>query len=592
MYRIQPRSRAELSLAASGQITCDLVLLNTRIVNVFTGEILPGAIYLYDGFIAHVDYEHPYEKTQPAETEEDLNGRYVTPGLIDAHMHIESSMLKPQEFARTVLPLGTTTVITDPHEIGNVMGVRGVEYMIRMSEDLPMRQLINIPSCVPAVPGREFSGADFLAYEIKTLARYDRTPGLAEIMDYMAVINGEKRMGDILDAAEDAGLYLQGHCPRVSGNLLSAYLAGGPMTDHESTLAEEAIEKYRQGMFVDIKESSFGRNVKTLTEALSKFRFHDRMCFCTDDIEPGDLIHQGHLNYVAMRAIQSGMDPVDVIRCCTINVAREAGINRLGAIAPGYAADLNVYDLLEELKPYCVYYAGDKVAEQGRLTVEIGRFQDPIEQENTVNLPELSVERLRLTAPKAEGTVSVNVIDFGNPTSGISKQKTYEFPVQDHTLIFPDDTFQYAAVINRHGKNHVSLAVVRHIGLRRGAIATTVSHDSHNMTVVYQKPEDALLAVEALKECRGGMCAVCDGTVLSLLPLPIAGLIYDGTCDEAAQAAEEMKKADRMLGLTEIENPLLRCASIALPVVPEIRLTDLGMVEVATKKFVPVFPDH
>ncbi len=592
MYRIQPRNRAELSQAASGQIPCDLVLLNARIVNVFTGEILPGAIYIYDGFIAHVDYEHPGRKTQPAEQEDDLKDRFVTPGLIDAHMHIESSMVTPREFAKTVLPLGTTTVITDPHEIGNVMGVRGVEYMLRMSEDLPMRQLINIPSCVPAVPGREFSGADFQAREIRELSENDRTPGLAEIMDYMAVINGEKRMGDILDAAEEAGLYLQGHCPRISGNLLSAYLAGGPNTDHESSLAEEAMEKYRQGMFVDIKESSFGRNVKTLTEALQRFRYHDRMCFCTDDIEPEDLLKQGHLNYVATRAIQSGMDPVDVIRCCTLNVAREAGISRLGAVAPGYTADLNVYDLLHILKPYRVYYAGEIAAEKGQLTAKIETRSDPIEHENTVKLPELTLNRLQLRTPIENGSIKVNVIDFEHPASGISKQNVYELPVANHALIFPDDTFQYAAVINRHGKNHVSLAVVRHIGLRRGAIATTVSHDSHNMTVVYDRPENALLAVEKVAECHGGMCAVQNERVLSILPLPIAGLMYEGSTEEAALAAEEMKKADRILGLTEIENPLLRCASIALPVVPEIRLTDMGILEVSTKKFIPVFADQ
>lgn len=586
--KIQVKDRRALLAAARGDIESDLAICNAKIVNVFNGEVAKGTVYVYDGFIAHVDYQGEAVRAKEVVDAENM---YLIPGLIDAHVHIESSMMVPRHFAEAVIPCGTTTVITDPHEIGNVWGIEGVKYMHDDGDDLPMRQCIDIPSCVPAVPGLENAGADFKADSIAELAKLPRITGLAEVMDYLAVIHGEDRMMDILDVAEQNNIYMQGHAPFLSGRMLSAYLCGGPETCHESRDTNEAYEKYRQGMFIDMRDSSMCKNVPEIWAALKNSRYLDHLCLCTDDRESEDILTVGHINDVVRVAIRNGMNPIDAIRSATFNTAREIGLKRLGAIAPGYVADMVLLPDLEEMKPTAVYFGGRKVAENGKMTVSIPERSFALERANSMNVKELSPADFTIKAPVENGKVRVNVMDFCGSTGSLSNAVEYELDVEDGKLILSDPQMMFVAVVNRHKNNeNIALHVVRGFGTTKGALASTVSHDSHNLTIVYDKPENALIAANELKRVGGGMCAVDEnGRILHTLELPVGGLLSLKRAKDLAKDAALMKQANRELGLTMFENPLLRIVTLALPVVPNAKMSDLGLVDVNKKTLIPLF---
>lgn len=590
--KIRPKNKRQLLKAALGEIKSDLLIKNVQLVNTITGEIYPANVFIYDGMIAHVEYQDLEADHDGAEEVIDGQGQYLLPGFIDAHEHIESSMMTPRNFARTVIPHGTTTVITDPHEIGNVWGVEGVRYMYDSSEELPMRQLIDIPSCVPAVPGLENAGAQFGVAEIEELAGLPRVIGLAEVMDFIDVIQGGDRMMDIIEVAENNGLYLQGHAPFVTGRALSAYLCGGPNTCHESRLGEEAVEKIRSGMHVDARDSSITKNVKEIWEGVKDFKFFDNLSLCTDDREADDILNSGHMNDVVRAAIRYGMDPVAAIKSATLNNAREAGIENLGAVAPGYAADLQIVESLTELKPSKVFYGGKLVAEKGKLLADIEEKIYPLESRNSVHVKDLTEQDFVLKAPVKEGTVKVNVMTYYDSNLSSTEAVCEELPVKDGKLdLSGDGNLKFVAVVNRYeGNDNLALGVVRGFGITCGALASTVSHDSHNLTIVYDDPKDALIAAEELKRTGGGMCAVKDGQILHTLELPLAGLISLKKAEELAQDSARMKAANRALGLSEMENPLLRIVTLALPVIPEVKMSDLGLVDVNNKKIIPIFP--
>ena len=590
--KIRPKNKRQLLKAALGEIKSDLLIKNVQLVNTITGEIYPANVFIYDGMIAHVEYQDLEADHDGAEEVIDGQGQYLLPGFIDAHEHIESSMMTPRNFARTVIPHGTTTVITDPHEIGNVWGVEGVRYMYDSSEELPMRQLIDIPSCVPAVPGLENAGAQFGVAEIEELAGLPRVIGLAEVMDFIDVIQGGDRMMDIIDVAENNGLYLQGHAPFVTGRALSAYLCGGPNTCHESRLGEEAVEKIRSGMHVDARDSSITKNVKEIWEGVKDFKFFDNLSLCTDDREADDILNSGHMNDVVRAAIRYGMDPVAAIKSATLNNAREAGIENLGAVAPGYAADLQIVESLTELKPSKVFYGGKLVAEKGKLLADIEEKIYPLESRNSVHVKDLTEQDFVLKAPVKEGTVKVNVMTYYDLNLSSTEAVCEELPVKDGKLdLSGDGNLKFVAVVNRYeGNDNLALGVVRGFGITCGALASTVSHDSHNLTIVYDDPKDALIAAEELKRTGGGMCAVKDGQILHTLELPLAGLISLKKAEELAQDSARMKAANRALGLSDMENPFLRIVTLALPVIPEVKMSDLGLVDVNNKKIIPIFP--
>lgn len=590
--KIQPKDKRMLLKAALGQIPCDLLIKNANLVNVITGEIYPANVFVYDGMIAHVEYKDLTADLDKAKEVIDAENKYLLPGFIDAHEHIESSMMTPRNFAKAVIPHGTTTVITDPHEIGNVWGIEGVRYMHDSGNGLPMRQLIDIPSCVPAVPGLENAGANFMAKEIEELCGMERVIGLAEVMDFLAVINGEDRMMDILKVAEDRGLYIQGHAPFVSGRMLSAYICGGPNTCHETRTAEEGLEKLRSGMFVDARDSSITKNVADIWEGVKDIKFFDHLCFCTDDREADDILHVGHMNDVVRNAIRCGMEPVAAIKSATYNSAREIKIENLGAIVPGFVADMLLVDDIKDLKPSHVFFGGKLVAQDGKLLAEIEDQEFEIEHRNSMHVKPLSVEDFRLKAGIEEGTVKVNIMKYNDMLLSSTVLSTEELPVKNGYVQLNDQDLKYVAVVNRHeGHDTLALGVVRGFGTTTGALASTVSHDSHNLTIVYDNPENALIAAKELIACGGGMCAVKDGQVLHTLALPLAGLISLKPAEQLAVDNAQMKDANRALGLVNMENPLLRIVTLALPVIPEVKMSDLGLVDVLNKEIIPLFAD-
>lgn len=584
-------NRKELIKAALGLVECDLAIKNAQLLNVFTGEIYPATVFVYDGAIAHVEYRNLEEGLDKVKNVVDAEGKYLIPGLIDAHMHVESSMLTPRNFAKVSIPSGTTTIVMDPHEIGNVYGVEGVKYMHDSGEGLPQRQFVDIPSCVPAVPECENAGAEFFAKEIEELAELKRVIGLAEVMDYIGVINQEDRMADIIHAAERKGLYLQGHAPFVSGRNLSAYLIGGPVTDHESRTGEEAIEKLRSGMYIDSRESSITHNVKDIWEGVKHCKFFDHYCLCTDDREADDLLHEGHINYVVNAAIKYGMDPVTAIKSATLNTAREINVTDLGAIAPGYVADMLLVEDLSNIHPTHVFFEGKLVAQDGKLLQPIEDKEYEIETRNSVQLKELSLDDFHVDTPVENGKVNVNVMVYPNLELSSTYVEKTEFEVKDGSIVLPDDDYKFVIVLNRYGKGTIGKGIVKGFGTKKGALASTVSHDSHNLTVVYDNEADALLVANTLKECGGGMCAAYNGTVLSTLPLPLAGLMSLKSAEELSVVSQKMKQAIVELGLTDMENPLLRIVTLALPVIPEVKMSDLGLVDVLTKKIVPFYAE-
>ena len=584
-------NRKELIKAALGLVECDLAIKNAQLLNVFTGEVYPATVFVYDGAIAHVEYRNLEEGLDKVKNVVDAEGKYLIPGLIDAHMHVESSMLTPRNFAKVSIPSGTTTIVMDPHEIGNVYGVEGVKYMHDSGEGLPQRQFVDIPSCVPAVPECENAGAEFFAKEIEELAELKRVIGLAEVMDYIGVINQEDRMADIIHAAERKGLYLQGHAPFVSGRNLSAYLIGGPVTDHESRTGEEAIEKLRSGMYIDSRESSITHNVKDIWEGVKHCKFFDHYCLCTDDREADDLLHEGHINYVVNAAIKYGMDPVTAIKSATLNTAREINVTDLGAIAPGYVADMLLVEDLSNIHPTHVFFEGKLVAQDGKLLQPIEDKEYEIETRNSVQLKELSLDDFHVDTPVENGKVNVNVMVYPNLELSSTYVEKTEFEVKDGSIVLPNDDYKFVIVLNRYGKGTIGKGIVKGFGTKKGALASTVSHDSHNLTVVYDNEKDALLVANTLKECGGGMCAAYNGTVLSTLPLPLAGLMSLKSAEELSVVSQKMKQAIVELGLTDMENPLLRIVTLALPVIPEVKMSDLGLVDVLTKKIVPFYAE-
>ncbi|MFJ5717855.1 adenine deaminase [Neobacillus sp. NPDC093127] len=590
---LYPKSRKDLIEAALGKRPMDLLIKNVKMLNCFTGEVYPAEIGIYDGFIAHIETifveNDSLKESMEAKEVFDGKGNYLVPGFIDSHVHIESSMLNPVNFTKTVLPLGTTTVITDPHEVANVVGLEGIRYMLEASEDLPMRQYILAPSCVPSVKGLEYSGAEFGEREISEVLNWDRVIGLAEVMDFEGVIQSDERVMNILQIAEKRNLFIQGHAPLLNGRRLSAYLCAGIESDHESYSGHEAMEKIRQGMYVDARESSFVQSIGSL---VSTFKMHENLpnlSFCTDDREPSDLINEGHINYVMQRAIDEGMNPIEVIISGTYRAAKEIGIKNLGAIAPGYVADLILLPSQTDIKPISIFFNGKHVANNGKLLVDIPAKKLHFEETNTIKLSTPNVEFFKIKAPIKDGFISTRVITYGSEGSPITKFNIETLPVKNNYLDISQDTnLKYVAVINRHGRPNYTIGLVRNFGISEGAVGSTVSHDSHNLTIVYSNPGEAVLVAKELIKCGGGVICVKNDRVLEKIELPIFGLMSKLPCDELSLKVETMNQALKGIGIHEMK-PLLKIATLCLPVIPTARITDLGLVSVMEQKLVTLF---
>ncbi len=582
--------------AALGKSPLDILITNARLVNVFTREIYLVEIGICDGMIVSVDQPGGGVKRN-AGSIVDAQGKYAVPGLVDTHVHIESSMMTPGGFSNAVVPLGTTTIVTDPHEIGNVLGLRGIRYMLEATQKLPLRVYFQAPSSVPAVPGVETAGAEFKGAEIMEMLSWDRVIGLAEVMDYMGVINQSERMSQVLGAAQAAQTVISGHCPGLQGAELAAYLVAGPLSDHEGLDPDELLEKLRQGMYVEGRVSSFNESTTVLGKIINQLgSVPPNLVFCTDDIYPDDLLRCGHMDEVVRKAIAAGISAVDVIRAATWNGAQRHRLHQLGAIAPGKWADIVLVKDLNDFHADEVFCRGELVAAGGKMIrpqVDDTIRPEGVEIENTMHLPGIvKPEDFRLPASgddqKLTRLVQVFVI---NPDLRRSlEQRSY--PVVDGALdISADPDVCLVSILERHGQNgNHSRFLVRGLGLHTGAAATTVSHDCHNLVVIGRDVQAMALAAQTLADCGGGICSVSDGIVQALLPLPVAGLMNCGQVDEVAALLEKLNKALTAQGILQAR-PLTGLLSLALPVIPAYGLTDIGLVDVDSQILVPLFVD-
>lgn len=588
--KLKKKNKKVLLQSALGLIKSDLAITNIELVNVITGEIYPATVFVHEGFVTHVEVEELTNGLDMVTEIVDGEGKYLIPGLIDAHVHIESSMLIPRNFAKASVPHGTTTVITDPHEIANVYGVEGVKYMHDSSANLPQRHLIDIPSCVPSVVGLEFAGAEFKPEQIAELANLERVIGLAEVMDFVGVIEGQDRMLDIIDIAEKKGLYIQGHAPGVTGRSLSAYTIGGPRTDHESVSASEAIAKLRAGMFVDARASSLAHNVVDIVKGLDNIRYYDQLCLCTDDRESEEILHDGQMNEVVKLAVEAGLHPIDAIRAASYNIAREIKADDLGAIAPGYIADMLLVDDLNDIQPSHVFFEGELVAKDNELVVDIVEEAFEIETRNSVTTKQLSVEDFIIDTKGHTDEVKVNVMYYTSLEGLETDMREEVLPIVDGKIdISFDKDLKFIAIVNRHhNPDMIGLGIIRDFGSDKGTLATTISHDSHNLTIVYDTPENALIAANELIRVHGGQTAVLDNEVVYTLELPVGGLMSTKDPHTLADEANKMKAANRKLGLLEHKNPLLRIVWMALIVIPKYKISELGMIDVLKQEIVDV----
>ncbi|HEV2440425.1 MAG TPA: adenine deaminase C-terminal domain-containing protein [bacterium] len=590
--------RRALIEAAAGRRELDLVLRGVTLVNVFTGETYPADIGIYAGRIAHVTApDDPESATLEGRTVLDRQGLYAIPGLIDTHVHIESSMITPAHYADAVLPHGTTTALIDPHELANVLGLPGVRYMLDASEDSPLRVLVMAPSCVPSAPGVETAGAEFDRAEIEEMLGWRRVVGLAEVMDYPGVLRGEGRMMRLLEATERAGGLIQGHAPRVRGRDLSAYAAAGIDSDHENRETRDALAKLRAGMYLEVRESSLSPNAAALAAALRGRGYLPAVTLCTDDVVPEDLLRHGGVDHVARRLVEEGLDPVDVVRFATLNAANRLRRHDLGALVPGRIADVVLLSDLRRVQATEVFRAGRLAARDGRVVAAPGsaprRRAAAVELENTIRLPrDLGAGAFRIRVPGTpDREATIRVIDFNGRSAPVrTTYGTMRARVAGGAVRVPSDDgreLAMLAVVERHGRHGgTACAVIRGFGPREGAIATSVSHDSHNLTIVGTNPEDMLFACRALAESGGGIVLVHGGRVIARIDLPVAGLIsLKPAADVAAEVAafRAVAEAAGMAG----ERGFMAIVSLTLAVSPEGKLSDLGLVDVERQTLLP-----
>lgn len=586
-------AREQLVAAARGDEPVDLVIRGANLVNVFTAEIYTADIGIKDNRFAAVARHENGEPVFNIEglQEQSAHGLYAMPGFFDCHVHIESTMVTPEMFAGAVLRHGTTAVVTDPHEMANVLGTEGVRYMVEASQGLPVRILTTIPSCVPAVPGLETAGAELTAADIDALLGLPGVVGVAELMDYPGVIDQHPRMASIVGVGLGRGVLNEGHAPRVTGRRLQAYLAAGVDSDHESRTPEEIVEKLRAGMAIYIRESSASKFAEVAARAWEQAPYAANFAMCTDDVEPDDLLKNGHMNRVVRRAIESGIPAPLAIRYATLGGAQRFRMRDLGAIAPGYLADLVLVESLDTMRVKEVYVEGRRTVADGELTAEIRSGTPPL-LKDTMRLPELTEDDFTLRAPIASGTaelVTIEVTPLGTTARGKVQVEVRDGRVEE---LPPDHVF--LSVTGRHGQGRKPfVGVLRGAGLRGGAYGTTVAHDSHNLLVAGTNPADMLLAARALQDCGGGLCLTRDGQVLARIELPIAGLMAPESVESLSSKVEAFNARALEMGVSVGRRaPTMALSGLTLTVTPEIRISDLGLVDVNEQMLAPLFAQN
>lgn len=557
---------------ARGLEKADLVIKNANVVNVLSEEIYKGDIAIVDGIIAGIGENYSGKK------EIDVNGAYVSPSFIDGHVHLESAMMLPKEFASVVLPAGTTTVIIDPHEISNVLGLHGISFMHEAVKNLPMDVYTMLPSCVPATPF-ETSGFDLNSYDLSLLIDKPWVLGLAEMMNFPGVLNLDNNVMAKLELAKSKEKRIDGHAPYLSGKDLCAYVASGVKSDHECTTPEEAIERIRLGMYVMIREGTAAKDLDALLPVLKNC--NTRKCiFVTDDRHPSDL--KEHINGMVRRAVEAGVDPIKAIQVASLNTAEYFGLQNLGAIAPGYKADLLVLPDLKSFKPDIVMKNGNVIAHNGKLAIEIPQGE-ALAVRNSVNVRWITPEDFKISVNEPDGKIGVKALEV-IPHQLITKSVETEALVKDGNAIsnIENDTLKICVIERHRATGNIGKGFVKGFNLKCGAIASTVAHDSHNMIVIGTNDADMYTAAVALIKCKGGKVVVKDGEIISELALPIAGLMSDREFDYVVDKCEELNQAAHSIGC-ELNDPFMTMGFLSLPVIPELKITDKGVFD--TNKF-------
>ena len=579
-------SYEEMVRTALGDAPFDLLLNNVKLVNVYTREIYDTNIGIHDRIISYVGGSHNFKSKDIF----DANGMYAIPGLIDSHLHIESSMVTPPRFAEAVLPHGTTTVAVDPHEIGNVLGKAGVRMMLDTSEDLPLKIFVLAPTCVPAVLNADTAGAEIDAADVSEMLGWDRVIGLAEVMDYYGVITLDKRMTSIVKTGRESNVVIDGHCMGLSEEETNAYASTGieanheyfPIdTEHDYKADFEIVRReMRLGMFAKLRKFSL---TPGLVRLLATLPSKQNLLFVTDDVMPDDLIRDGHLDDVVRTAIQGGFDPIDAVRSATYFPAKHLRLFDRGAIAPAKLADILLLKDLNEFNVTVVLANGKMIAKNGKLLNEINLRRFPEVAKRTVKLEKTTHDTFRVHVKQEHGTIRVRVITL--QPGFLSSFEERDAIVTSHIA---QTNYATVAVLERHGRTkNKAIGFIDKFGLDQGAIASTVSHDSHNLIVIGMNAIDMAVAANALIECQGGLAAASGGEVLTKVELPVAGLMSEEETETVARKLSNFRRTEEQLGLTD-RGTMLLVVTIALPVISHARITDKGLFDVDRQEIVPL----
>jgi adenine deaminase len=560
--------------AARGDSPVDLLLKNVNLINVVSGEVYPTNIAIDDQLIVGIGNE--YE----AKNVIDLKRLYASPGFIDGHVHIESSMVTVSQFARAVVPLGTTSVIADPHEIANVLGYEGIRFMMESAKYNPLNVFFTLPSCVPSTK-LETAGSQLRAFDIFPFLREKWVVGLGEVMNFPGVIYGDEEVLDKIKISTEKRI--DGHAPGVSGKNLSAYIAAGISSDHESTTPEEALEKLRMGMYVMIREGTGTKNLRDLLKMVTPE--NSRRCiFCTDDRHPHDILDEGHINFMIRTAIEYGIDPISVIRMATLNPSEYYNLRKLGFLSPGNFADIVIIENLEKLNIKMVFKNGQLVAENGKMEHE-SHFNPEVKVRGSINIKWLEGDEFKIPAKSDRCRI------IGLVKDQIVTQSLEDNPTIENGLVQSDpdrDLLRCYVVERHHASGNIGKGLVKGFGLKKGAIASSISHDSHNIVVVGVNDEDIFKAVTQINKMGGGLSVVSDGKVLDVLELPIAGLMSTDPLELVNQRLQKLNQETRALGCP-LADPFMAISFLALPVIPKLKITDMGLVDVDKFEFVDLF---
>ena len=564
----------KLIKVARGDSPVDLLLKNVKLVNVVSGEIYTTDIAIAGQFIVGIGPGYS------GHNELDLTGLYAAPGFIDGHVHIESSMVTISQFARAVVPLGTTSVIADPHEIANVMGYEGIRFMMESAKYNPLNVFFMLPSCVPSTK-METAGSQLRAFDILPFMGEKWVVGLGEVMNFPGVIQGDEEVLDKLKITTEKRI--DGHAPGVSGKNLSAYIAAGISSDHESTTPEEALEKLRMGMYIMIREGTGTKNLRDLLRMVTPE--NSRRCiFCTDDRHPHDILNEGHINFMIKTAIDYGIDPITVMRMATLNAAEYFNLRKLGFLAPGNFADIVIIEDLKKLNVKMVIKNGETVAENGQLNYH-PTFKPDVKLRSSVNIKWLEGNEFQIPV-RGERCRVIGLI-----RDQIVTEELIETPKVENGFIQSDpdrDILRCYVVERHHASGNIGKGLVKGFGLKKGAIASSISHDSHNIVVVGVNNEDIFKVVAQINKMGGGLAVACDGQIIGVLELPIAGLLSPEPLEVVNEKLQILNQKTYQLGC-RLEDPFMTISFLALPVIPRLKITDLGLVDVDKFEFVDLF---